>query len=54
MSVETAWVTTRIKQNQIDKYLENGRDFINDEAIWDRINTAGVPSAARVREILAK
>jgi 2-iminoacetate synthase len=54
MSAETAWVAGRIKREQIDKYLENGRDFIHDDRIWDQIRQAKEPSAERVREILAK
>ena len=30
MTPETAWISERIKQDQIDRYLEQGRDFIDD------------------------
>ena len=39
MTAETAWISGRIKQDQIDKYLEGGRDFIDDAAIWKMIET---------------
>ena len=54
MSSATAWIANRIKRDQIDKYLEGGRDFIQDEKIWDEINSAREPSKERAREILAK
>ncbi len=44
----------RIKKDQMDRYLMNGRDFIDDGAIWKKIHEAAEPSAARVREILRK
>lgn len=48
------WVETRIKQDQIDKYRDNGRDYIDDDKIWNEINNASTPSRERVREIMAK
>ena len=49
-----AWIKSRIKQDQIDRYLDQGRDFIDDVAIWQKISSATKPSAAQVREILAR
>ncbi|HOW88068.1 MAG TPA: [FeFe] hydrogenase H-cluster radical SAM maturase HydG [Candidatus Omnitrophota bacterium] len=54
MTPETAWIAQRIKQDQINRYLDRGRDFIDDNAIWDEIKKAAEPDAATVRTILAK
>ncbi|HNX69024.1 MAG TPA: [FeFe] hydrogenase H-cluster radical SAM maturase HydG [Candidatus Omnitrophota bacterium] len=54
MGTEKAWIAGRIKQDQIDRYLDAGRDFIDDAAIWRGIEQAPEPDIARVREILAK
>ena len=48
------WMENRIKPEQIEKYLDNGREFI-DEAAIERALAANVnPDPKRVREILAK
>lgn len=54
MTAETAWMTGRIKQDQIDRYLNQGRDFIDDDAIWKKIETAREPDTSVVRAILAR
>ncbi len=54
MSAETAWIAGRIKQDQIDKYLAGGLDFIDDAAIWKKIETAPEPDLSTVRAILAR
>ena len=54
MTVETAWIAERIKQDQIDKYLDQGKDFIDDAAIWKMIGSAPEPDAVAVGAILAK
>ena len=52
MTAETAWISQRIKQDQVDRYLEVGRDFIDDAAIWKKIEAAREPDTAAVRAIL--
>ncbi len=48
------WIKDRIKPEQIEKYLDNGRDFLDDVAI-ERALAANVnPDPKRVRDILAK
>ena len=48
------WIQDRIKPEQIEKYLDRGRQFIDDAAI-ERTLTANVnPDPKRVRDILAK
>ncbi len=49
-----AWISTRIKRDQIDKYLVNGRDFIPDAEIEEKIRAAKDPDPKRVKDILAK
>jgi 2-iminoacetate synthase len=43
-----------IKEDEIERYLDNGKDFINDEEIWEKINKHANPDPVQVREILAK
>ncbi len=54
MTAETAWIAQRIKQDQVDRYLDQGRDFIDDAAIWKKIEIAAEPDATTVRAILAR
>lgn len=49
-----AWVEDRIKPEQIAKYLDNGRCFIDPDAIERALETNTKPDPQRVREILAK
>ncbi len=48
------WIKTRIKQDEIDKYLSNGKDFIKDEEIEEKIRINKNPDASRIKDILAK
>lgn len=55
------WIPHVIRNDETDRYLENGKDFIDDEAFraliarMDADKAAGrSPEAARVREIIAK
>jgi len=48
------FIQTTIKQDQIDKYLENGKDFINDDEIWKKIEENKNPEKSRIRDIMAK
>ncbi|MDD4203191.1 MAG: [FeFe] hydrogenase H-cluster radical SAM maturase HydG, partial [Candidatus Omnitrophica bacterium] len=48
------WIDNVIKQDQIDKYLDNGKDFIDDRFITKTLEDAKVPSRERLDEILAK
>ena len=48
------WVKERIKPEQIEKYLDRGRQFIDDAAIERALAANGNPDPRRVREILAK
>jgi 2-iminoacetate synthase len=49
------WAKTVIVRDEIDRYLENGKDFIDDERIDGIIaDRRGEPPIAEVRDILAK
>lgn len=54
MSTTAAWIAERIKRDEIERYLENGRDFIPDDEIWKKIRETSEPDAASVREILSR
>jgi 2-iminoacetate synthase len=49
-----AWVKAQIQQDEIDKYLKNGRDFIDDDAIRQTLDKNKNPEQARIRGILEK
>ncbi len=49
-----AWVKDRIKPEQIDKYLDNGRCFIDSDAIERALAANTKPDRRRVRDILQK
>lgn len=49
-----SWAARRIKEDQITKYLEQGKDFIPDQEIWRTIEAAREPDAPTVRAILAR
>ena len=53
---ERAWAKTVIKREEVDCYLDGaGRDFIDDQVIWDQIEAAPKdPDPVRVRELMAK
>lgn len=48
------WAGKRIKPEQIEKYLDNGRDFIDEPAIEQALAGNGACDAKRVRDILQK
>ncbi|WP_456459852.1 [FeFe] hydrogenase H-cluster radical SAM maturase HydG [Desulfurobacterium sp.] len=49
-----SWISNVIKPEQYEKYMENGRDFINDEEIWEKLKANSNPDPSRIREIIAK
>lgn len=51
---EKSWMDSVIKKDEIKKYMENGRDFINDEEIWEKLRENQNPDPSRIREILQK
>ncbi|WP_353684473.1 [FeFe] hydrogenase H-cluster radical SAM maturase HydG [Thermodesulfovibrio sp. 3907-1M] len=51
---EKAWMDMVIKEDEVTRYMENGRDFINDEEIWEKLSKNQDPEPSRIREILKK
>ena len=49
---EKSWIQNRIKRREIDRYLNGGRDFINDEEIEAKL--AVRPDKIKIREIFDK
>jgi 2-iminoacetate synthase len=48
------WIANRIRPAQIEKYLDQGRDFIDEPAIERALAAHVHPDPQRVRDILAK
>ena len=53
-SSEKNWMKSVIKEDEITRYMVNGKDFINDEEIWGRIERNRNPEPQKVRDILQK
>lgn len=51
--VET-WLRNRIKREQITKYLDKGRCFIDSDRIAEQLRANCAPDSARVKDILQK
>jgi 2-iminoacetate synthase len=49
-----SWLTSRVKQAEVERYLKNGQDFINDELIKTKLAENKQPEPARVRAIIDK
>lgn len=43
-----------IKKEQYEKYMENGKDFINEEEIFEKLEKNSEPSAEEIRTIIEK
>jgi len=48
------WIDSVVKPEQIEKYLNQGRDFVNEELINQALLANRQPSKTRLREIMAK
>jgi 2-iminoacetate synthase len=48
------WVDQVIKQEEIDKYLIDGKDFIDEEEIWGKLKSNTDSSEEKVRAIIEK
>ena len=48
------WTKKVIKPDEIEKYLIEGKDFIDETVITSQLKSAANPDKSRVREILAK
>jgi 2-iminoacetate synthase len=50
----SSWAKSVIVQKEIDKYLIEGKDFINEADIFDRLGKNRYPDPLRIRDILQK
>ena len=48
------WVQAQIKEEENEKYLIDGKDFIDDEKINNLLEANQNPSKEKIREILKK
>jgi 2-iminoacetate synthase len=48
------WAEQVIKQEEIDKYLVNGKDFINEDEIFDKLKVNANPDKGFIRNIMDK
>lgn len=48
------WAAAVIKQNEIDKYLVGGKDFIDEKKIFEELEQQKNPDKEKVRDILQK
>ncbi len=49
-----SWMNQVIKKEQHEKFMENGKDFINEKEIWEKLNRNKNPNPLKVREIIDK
>jgi 2-iminoacetate synthase len=48
------WDKSVIKEEEIKRYMKDGKDFINDEEIWEKLNINANPEPQRIKDILQK
>lgn len=48
------WAAQVVRQDEIDKYLVGGKDFIDEKFIWENLEANRCPDAGLVRAILQK
>lgn len=53
-SSETSWMKSVIKEDEITRYMVGGRDFINDEEIWETLRKNRHPEPQKVRDTLQR
>ncbi|MFH1395121.1 MAG: [FeFe] hydrogenase H-cluster radical SAM maturase HydG [Candidatus Omnitrophota bacterium] len=51
---EKTWIQERIKPDQIEKYLDKGKDFIDDVDIEEKIRANKNPDRKKIKDILEK
>ncbi|MFO8183418.1 MAG: [FeFe] hydrogenase H-cluster radical SAM maturase HydG [Candidatus Aegiribacteria sp.] len=51
---ERSWIDSVVRQDEIDRYLTGGRDFVDQELIWSCLEEQNDPPDSMVREIIAK
>jgi iron-only hydrogenase maturation rSAM protein HydG len=53
-STEKNWMKNVIKEDEITKYMVNGKDFIDEEEIWKKLEENRNPEPQKIRDILQK
>ncbi len=51
---ESNWAKSVIEEDEITRYMTNGKDFISDDKIWGEIARNKNPESKKIREILQK
>lgn len=54
MATKETWAEQVIKQDEIDKYLINGKDFIDEQEILSHLEDNKNPDKQRIRDIMQK
>ena len=49
-----SWINERVKPEQIARYLNNGKDFIDDDLIHDTLTSTKNPDKKKVKDIIDK
>lgn len=50
----SSWQKNVIRQSEIDCYLKDGKDFIDEDLIWKQINASANPSDSEILKIIEK
>ncbi|MDO9516274.1 MAG: [FeFe] hydrogenase H-cluster radical SAM maturase HydG [Syntrophales bacterium] len=53
-SLEKSWIESVIREDEITRYLTDGKDFIDDGKIWGEITSNKNPDPQKIRDILQK
>lgn len=51
---EKEWMSEVVRENEISRYLVNGKDFIDDDEIWKNLEENKNPDRQKIRDILEK
>lgn len=53
-SREKEWIKGVVKENEIERYRSGGKDFIDDDLIWQQLTSNVKPEKEQIREIIQK
>ncbi|MCK4807858.1 MAG: radical SAM protein, partial [Candidatus Aegiribacteria sp.] len=48
------WIDSVVKQDEINRYLDDGRDFVDEKLIWNQLEKQKNPPDSRIRDIIAR
>jgi len=51
---ERDWVQSVVKEEEIERYMRNGRDFIDDDEIWEKLRNNKKPDKKKIEDIIQK